>query len=136
MNKPTPIFCGDIERGELKLISPLNYQKYLSTLNGKQVQVIVSEKGRRRTNRSNRYLWGGVYKPIADHLGYTTEEIHELMKSMFAPKKELKVGKEVILVPCSTTELLTTRFSEYIGDIKKLGAELGVIILDPSEIEV
>lgn len=135
MNKISPIFYGSIEKTELKLINPQRFQEYLYTLNGKEVEITVAEKGRKRTNRSNRYLWSGVYKPLADHLGYTSEDIHELMKDMFSPKKEMKIGKDVRLVSCSTTELLTTGFSEYIEQIKKFGAEQGVIILDPEEVK-
>lgn len=131
-----PIFYGQVEKGELKLISRDRFKEYLYTLNGQEVEVTVAKKGRKRSERQNKYLWGVVYKLLSDYFGYTSEEMHELMKQKFAPKKEVKIGNEMTLIPCSTTELLTTNFNEYLELIKQFGAENNIIIPDPEKINI
>jgi len=126
-----PIFYGQVEKGELKLIGQDRFKEYLYTLNGQEVEVTVAKKGRKRSERQNKYLWGVVYKLLSDYFGYTTDEMHELMKQKFAPKKEVKMGNEIMLIPCSTTELLTTNFNDYLELIKQFGAENNIIIPDP-----
>lgn len=130
-----PIFYGNVEKGELRLIGRDRFKQYLYTLNGKEVQVTVSLKGRARSERQNKYLWGVVYKLLSDYFGYTPDEMHELMKQKFAPKKEKKMGDEILLIPCSTTELLTINFNEYLEQIKQFGAEHNVIIPDPEKVK-
>lgn len=130
-----PIFYGQVEKGELKLIGRDRFKQYLYTLNGKEVEVTVSQKGRKRSERQNKYLWGVVYKLLSDYFGYTTDEMHELMKQKFAPKKEVKMGNEIMLIPCSTTELLTTNFNDYLDQIKQFGAENNIIIPDPEKVK-
>ncbi|NTU69991.1 hypothetical protein HGB13_04205, partial [bacterium] len=123
-----PIFYGKVEKGELRLIGRDRFKEYLYTLNGQEVEVTVAKKGRKRSEGQNKYLWGVVYKLLSDYFGYTPDEMHELMKQKFAPKKEVKMGNEIMLIPCSTTELLTTNFNDYLDQIKQFGAENNVII--------
>jgi len=140
--KPTPIFYGSIEKAKLKLINPKRFNDYIYSLNGKNVEVTVAEKGKRRTIQSNKYYWAVVVKMICDENGsdFNNEQernlIHEILKQMFAPKKEIKWRNEIKIVPCSTTELLTTEFSEYIESIKRWASmELNLVIPDPEEIK-
>jgi hypothetical protein len=130
-----PIFYGKVEKNELKLIGRDRFKQYLYTLNGQEVEVTVAKKGRKRSERQNKYLWGVVYQLLSDYFGYTTSEMHELMKQKFAPKKEVKMGNEIMLIPCSTTELLTTNFNDYLDQIKQFGAENNVIIPDPEKVK-
>ena len=86
-----------------------------------------------RSLNQNSYMWGVVYKELAIHLGYTLDEIHELMKQRFLPRM-LVLGKESYNVPLSTTELSTVEMEEYLSQIREWAStELNVNIPLPNE---
>lgn len=142
MSRITPIFSGSVSNGTLKLISPQRFNTYLQTLNGKSVDVTVATKGRKRSNQQNRYYWSVPVQLISEHVGYTPDEVHEILKEMFAPKKELVIknnkGEGIHkIVPFSTTELLTVQFKDYIEQIQRWAAiELDLYIPDPEKVQL
>lgn len=74
------------------------------------------EPPRKRTSRSNRYLWAGVYAPIARHLGYTAEQIHEAMKDKFLAREDLSTG---LRIAQSTAALGQERFGQYVEQVRE-----------------
>lgn len=97
---------------------------------GKQVK--VSEMKSTRSNLQNNYLWAGVYPLIAEHTGYTTEEVHEVMKYECLPRKEITVGERTISVPKSTKKLNTKEFTEYVERVAVEASKLGIVIPPPT----
>lgn len=90
-----------------------------------------------RTLNQNSYLWGVVYKYIADYTWYSTDEIHEEMKLRFLRediKLDSKKGEITFHKFRSSTELNTAEFTKYIEDIKDFAAMyLWIIIPEPNE---
>lgn len=82
---------------------------------GKNIKVSVSKRVPKRSLPQNNYLWGIVYKTIGDFLGYTVDEVHEVMGQMFL-KYHDKNGLERIR---STTELSTEEFTEYVEHVRR-----------------
>jgi hypothetical protein len=85
----------------------------------------------------NGYYWGAVLPIIAEHTGHTPEELHEIHKQMFCPKKRylMKDGRSVT-VSRSTADLNTVEFTEYLERIRAHWAQDGVVIPDPVKVEV
>jgi len=136
-----PIFNGEIRGGALVLFNQQRFNDYLKTLTG-EVEVVVSRRGRPRTNKQNRWYWGVAVKMIAEYAHEDPEKIHEFLKGEFCIQDivviKLKNGSEVTRkIPMSTTQLLTTGFNKYKGDIQSWAREfLGLIIPDPEQVDL
>ncbi len=92
-----------------------------------------------RTVQSNRWYWGVIVQAIADHTGYTPDELHDVLKMKFIPKRlAICDGNGVIqdefVVGGSTRAMSTIEFSEYCEAIRRWAAEdLDLSIPDPDE---
>lgn len=91
-----------------------------------------------RSTQQNRWLWGVCYKMIAEHTGYSADEIHELMKHRFLRHFidiETRNGIEQLETVKSTTQLNTIEFNSYTTQIQQWASiELGISIPDPNEV--
>lgn len=89
------------------------------------------ETTKRRSLNANAYLWGGVYGPIAAHLGYEDEEVHDLMRGMFLSREDLSTG---LTIPGRTSKLPPDRFARYVDQVRAWShAFLGLYIETPDE---
>ena len=129
-------FFGKVTNGKLVLDNEPAYQSHLLTLEG-EVELIARKRSKARSVRQNDYYWGVVLKCIADETGHSTDEIHELMKSMFL-KDVIIVGNEPYITNKSTTRLTTKQFStDYIERIKFWALDtINLNIPDPDEVYV
>jgi hypothetical protein len=109
---------------------------YLSWLKGQRLplRIISQFIDRQRTLDQNAYLWGVVYKEIADYTGHTVDEVHEHFKTKknveysFNPRTmmfELRVK--------STTEFEVMDMGEYIDFICSEAIDLGIRISEANE---
>ena len=127
----------------LKIFKSNRLNDYLRQLNGQEVELTVSKKGRRRSNQQNRWYWGIVIKLISDETGQSPETIHEFLKQECGGREEMKFLKKgdkepiIIKVQVSTKKLLTTQFSEYTKRIQQWATEfLGMNIPDPDTAKI
>lgn len=97
---------------------------------GKIYQVEIKEFSEPRTLQQNRYLFGVVYKVIAETLGYTVDEIHGLLAKKFLSEEHIVLSEPVIFVK-STAKMSKKDFAEYLENIFRFAAEFGVVIPDP-----
>ena len=98
----------------------------------------------RRSNKQNRYLWGCVYKTLAEGLSelhkahITSDQVHELCRKYFMPT--VKVPGIEQDVPMSTTELCRSgnedSFQDYVEQIQALAATKNIYIPDPNEVPI
>ena len=90
-----------------------------------------------RSTPENKYYWGVVVEILSDELGYSKNEIHEILKGMFlSDVKFLKTknGVKEARIPKSTTELTTAEFENYLSEIRQWAImELGILIPEPNE---
>lgn len=102
-----------------------------------QLEVIVRRLRATRSIQSNRWYWGVIIQAISEHTGYTPDELHDVLKMKFIPKKlaicdgngELR---DEFVVGGSTRKMNTTQFAEYCEEIRRWAAsELGIDIPDP-----
>ena len=83
-----------------------------------------------RSTPQNRYYWGVVVQILSDHIGFTPEETHEVLKHKFLQPKE-KLG---YMIYPNTSQLTTQEFNTYIERIQRWAAiDLYCVIHDPNE---
>ena len=98
--------------------------------------VSVKVARERRSSAQNRY-WHGVVLPLfAEHCGNTVDEMKDILALELLPKEvcDLRTG-EVRIVPGHTSDLNTKEFNELVERAQQLGAEMGINIPNPGEVE-
>jgi len=101
------------------------------------LEVTVRRLRATRSAQQNRYWWGVCVELVSQHTGYTPEEVHEIAKQMFLPKR-LAVSDgngEVVgefVMGGSSRALNTLEFGEFVERFRQWAAEtLDVVIPDP-----
>lgn len=126
------VFTGRITAGKLHVRG----WKALDLRDG-EVTVTVERKHATRSLDQNAYYFGVCLRLIAEHTGYTVDEVHDWAKARFIPKHVAicdKNGevKDDLVIGGTTTRLNRVQFYEYVEAIRKFAAEeLDVIIPDP-----
>ena len=95
-------------------------------------EVVVKKYQKRRSVQANSYWWAAIVTPLAEHCGYTPEEMHrELCGSYFGWETKEFRGRK-FMVPRRTTTTPTTlgtmEFSDLIHHGHSVAAELGVSV--------
>lgn len=104
---------------------------------GWQLEVSVKRLRATRSLQQNAYWWGVCVQLVSEHTGYTPEEIHDIAKQMFIPKRlAVQDGngeiKGEFVVGGSTREMNKLEFGEFIERFRQWAAEtLDVVIPDP-----
>lgn len=131
-------FGGQVnDEGVLVIDQPVRWRGVLARHKGRRVHLTVQREQQRRSLKANAYLWGVVYHEIAEWSGHTADEIHDCMKSLFLPPRELlfPTGEE-IPAHGSTRVLNMEEFSEYVSKVKLWAAEQGLQIPEPDDLRV
>lgn len=96
-----------------------------------------------RSSEQNALLWA-MYEPIAEHMGYDREDIHEWMCGRFWGWKDVKVPKTprnpegLVSVPVRTTTrneegkrdvLDAKEFSRFVEMVERIAAQAGVFVM-------
>lgn len=98
-------------------------------LEGRIWDVSIKPYQSRRSVDANRRLWA-LHKLASDETGHSTDELHELCKAMFLPRKEIEVAGDKREV-CGASHTLNKKdfrdFMERVEAfyIEKLGVFLG-----------
>lgn len=123
-----------IINGKFIYTNPKRLEKQLKKLDETSVIVEVYKNIPKRSGALNQYYWKVVVSILGDELGYSKEEMHEVLKAKFLYKKE-KIGEEWVRISKSTTDLNNVEFINYIDMIKIFASmELSIYIPDPNEI--
>jgi hypothetical protein len=91
-------------------------------------KVQVTERKAIRNLSQNDMYWA-ILEGLSDHLGYTKEELHDLMKYKFLKYAKEVAGQPVIVVP-STSDLDTAQFAEFIENVLRFANEYGCSFQD------
>ena len=125
------------DKGKLILSNPDSFKQELKKLSNKRVYVIVDEEKPTRSNNQNRYYWSVIVQTLANEIGYTPDEMHEVLKARFSPKDIKQLGVEQVVVPKSTTKQKTDEFEIYLENIRRFASlELQIKLPLPNEVEV
>lgn len=97
-----------------------------------------SPSGKNRSNPQNKYYWGCVVQTLSDELGYTKDEIHEIIKHRFLTQIDVikgRIGVVHVSHSKSTTNLDTKEWEELMSQIRVWASQtLGILILEPNEV--
>jgi hypothetical protein len=86
-------------------------------------QVLIKERNSDRSVEQNARLWE-LYSSIGNYLGYTAEEMHDLMGYKFL-LIEKNIGREKVTKVQSTTKLSVKDMGEYQEKIQAWASNLG-----------
>jgi len=133
-----PIFKAKVKNGKLTIKDKSRFDEYLLSL-PEDVELIVRVPRRDRSSNQNRYYHGVVVKILAEEIGHSNNEMHEILKSEFLSKEivvKTNQGEEFKRIYGSTAALKTTSFEEYLSQIRQWGAEkFGINIPLPNEVD-
>jgi hypothetical protein len=104
-----------------------------------RVTVTIAPETETRRQKANRFYWAAVVKPIAEHIGHSSDQTHEILKYKFNSEVVEMVDPatgeaEELRVPKTTAKLSVEDFSVYVDSCVMWAAEfLGIVIEDPQE---
>ena len=137
---PTIKYFGKVESGKLKIVHRNNFDNDLKLYEGKEVEITIQKKVRKRSNMQNSFHFGvilPILKQVFYEAGsiYTTEQIHGRLKAMFLQVTE-PIGNDGQFITRikSSTELSTTQWMDWNTQITVWAGEFfGIRIPEPNE---
>lgn len=99
---------------------------------GLQGVLVVKKKWNKRSLSQNAYFWLCM-QVLAEYTGHTPEELHVIVKGLYCPKKEVKMGKKSYSIPKGTSELTKGEFVELMLNVNVMASDLGVVLPDPTD---
>lgn len=129
----------------MKLATQAERDRYCAFLQAQPLPLEVSSKPwkKTRSNEQNALLFGVVYPPIAEAMGYEVEDIHEYMLGRHFGWVDAKVPKTprnpegLESRPFRTTTrdengkrnvLSTVEFSKFLDTVERVAAQAGVFV--------
>lgn len=124
MNK---VWTGKINTGKLILNDQQGFKNFIQSSKNRPVELIIRSPYKRRTNEQNKYYWSVVVKLLANETGYSSDEMHGVLKWIFAKRLDTN----------TTCSMSTVEFSDaYIEAIREWAMiEFNLYIPLPNEIE-
>ena len=135
MNKLAPIFTGEVKDGKVMFYDKSNYQLFIDTLDGQQVDVVIVKHRERRTDQQNKalHLYFTQVAEALNDAGLTLEKVVKNFKMEHewsgATVKELlwREAQKYAVNKHSTTELDKFEEIEKVYDIvNRFLASIGV----------
>jgi hypothetical protein len=130
-----PVFRASIKRGDVCFqgIDGKRWFALKQHLEGKEVEITLQKRRKKRSLNQNSYYWGCVLLHVMEAGGFLTdEEAHDAMRMHFLVKRDGPLP-----TVRSTTELTTAEFEEYLEKIRILAAQMwGEYIPLPNEVEI
>ena len=134
---PDVVTTGSIKAGRLVMRNRKAVHAALKRMRDGEVTVTIERARAARSLQQSRWYWGVIVDLLSEHTGFTPDEMHEVLKAKFLPKK-LSVADQngeiqgEFVIGGSTTKLGKNDFSDYCEAIRRWAAEeLGVVIPDP-----
>jgi hypothetical protein len=134
------VATAEVKNGKLFIKNRRQFDQQVSQFkDGLMLELTLSRRRATRSVQANRYYWGVVLHLIAEHTGYTPDELHDVVKQMFLPKVlALTDGNGEIkgeyVIGGSSRQLKTNEFYDYVEQIRRWAAEsLSVDIPGPDE---
>jgi len=118
-----------------------SFMRYVHDLEGMRVVATMTKfrQLKPRSGQQNDYYWGVEIEVLREELGYTKDEMHEILKYKFLSKEKVtttKKGRKVAFrVIQSTTELTTAEFESLMSEIRTWAStDLNIYIPEPNEV--
>lgn len=126
---PKPRFRAKVDNGKLVFHDNTAFLAHLWRFKSDDVlEVTVEKPKKQRSLEQQGYYWGCILPVMSHDTGHSTEELHEILKRMFLPRKIVNFkGKEYPL-PGSTTQLTRLEFAEYLTRCIAEAGSMGITI--------
>lgn len=109
-------FTGKIIKGKIVWDNKTTLVDYIRGIeDGTKVEVEITETPDIRTNKQNK-LWWSWMKIIGNELGYSKNEIHDILKYKFLLREEINDGETTQHLK-STATLTKTEFNKLTQDV-------------------
>lgn len=106
----------------------------LKTLKPAEYTVEIKRVRAGRSDPQRRYYFGVICAVLSQELGYTKDEIHEVIKVKFCPKDAVLPTGEVITIPGSTKDWDIADSQEKHEEIRRWAlTDLEIYIPEPNE---
>lgn len=120
--------------GTLKFIDEKSVELFLRTM-PEAVDVVIKIHRDSRSIQQNRYYWSVIIGTLSGEIGYSAEEMHEILKSMFLKDWVMFQGEEICIIR-STSALNTKEFEDYLSKIRTWASvENQIYIPLPNEVD-
>lgn len=108
-----------------------DFTRALQSFRDGPVTVRIERKRATRSTQANRLYWGVYVATLSDYTGFTPDEMHEVLKAKFLPKRLAVCDRngEVVdeyVLGGSTTKLDVVEFGDYLAAIQAWAQELGI----------
>ena len=121
-------FLGQIEHKKLTMRNRGSMEAEIKKYDDCKVLIEIKPLKNKRTLSQNSYYFGVVLNTIALDTGHTQDELHEVFKKMFLPKKFIEIAGKEIELDGTTTTLSTDEFGQYLDRIIAKAGEMGIAI--------
>ena len=129
-------FYATISPDGLQWSDPQAMGKYLARHKGKTVKVTFQTEHWLRTIAENAYYHGVIVKILSDEIGFSPEEMHDILKTHFLTTKERmeRDKRRKLTRTRSTTDLTTVEFEDFCSRVRTWASQtLRIIIPLPNE---
>jgi hypothetical protein len=134
------IFKAGVQNGKLSILNKQSFLDYIKAFEGEHLILDVKKMTSSRSLNQNAYYWGVVIEILSQHTGYTSEEMHEVLRSRFLNTTidfSFKNKNEELKGSRSTSDLNTKEFETYLAEIRQWASrDLEVWIPEPNETEI
>jgi hypothetical protein len=122
-------YYSNVKDGQLQKNVRLQIAEEVKHFEGKRVEVTIEKLKSTRSVQQNR-LWWLYVSIISKEVGYSKEEMHEILKFKFLKREKVdeKTG-EVFEYIGSTIKLNKTDFADMVNDLIRYAAETFNIVL-------
>jgi len=137
VTQPVPKWLGVVDtKGHLHLDERRDFDRYLRTLTGKEVEIVVRRRQYKRTLDQNAYWHGVCFPLLMEHFGYTdvAQLKLDLMGTCWGWTRSPVTGKEVPIKPSTSAMSLEegTHFTDWL--LTWSAEEHGVFIPSPEKV--
>lgn len=127
-------FSGFVRGGKVRIDQADRWKALLAHLEGKPIEVSLGRLRQNRSLKANAYLWA-IYRYIAEWSGHDENEVHDAMKGMFLPMREVTLmDGEKVMTLGSTRGLDTVAFGEFVTRVKVWARGQGIEVPEPEEV--
>ena len=127
-----------ILRGEVQRAFAIRFLTNLKIDPVKPMVVRIEPHKKTRTHGQLALLWmrhAQVAKAVAEHTGYSAEEIHDYLKERFLTPKIVEINGAVVR-RYSTKNLTAAEMSDFMAKIEAWAvSELGLMLISPEDRE-
>ena len=127
-------YYSDVKNGKLQKNVSLKIASELKQFEGKRVEIKIQKLKSTRSQQQNRYWWA-IVTILSNEIGYTKEELHDILKFKFLKKSKVVEGTgEILEYLGSTAKLNKSEFADLTTDLIRWSAEtFNVVLPQPGE---